>query len=203
VVGRASTSASVPQAEVVECQLSRPLSGDKRTSNGPRFLARLLQKSLNRVGDSSVYLTVCRDGWSAFAPPGVLQRLRAHSNVFGGVGDRGMTHQLAQPPRIHAAIGLYRASGMSEAVRMHRPGDLGVLSRCGNHLVDGEPRKGFSPFAGEDVGSFGLLLLLQSLQPNGFVAFEVMGAVDRAFEAPDGDGAFAEVDVIPAQRTII
>ena len=64
---------------------------------------------------------------SAFAPPCVLQRLRAHPDVFGGVGDRGVAHQLAQSPGIHAAIGLHRAGSMPEAVRMHRPGDPRVL----------------------------------------------------------------------------
>ena len=49
---------------------------------------------------------------SAFAPPCILQRLRAHPDVFRGVGDRGVTHQLGQSPGIHAAIGLYRAGGV-------------------------------------------------------------------------------------------
>ena len=68
-----------------------------------------------------------------------------------------------------------------------------------DHLVDGKPREGLAALAGEDVRSPGLLLALQSLEANGLVAFEVMGAVDRALEAPDGDGALAPVDVIPAQ----
>ena len=82
---------------------------------------------------------------------------------------------------------------------MHRPCDLGVLAGGCDHLVDGKPREGLPALAGEDVRSLGLLLALQSLQANGLVAFEVMGAVDRALEAPDGDGALAPVDVIPAQ----
>ena len=49
---------------------------------------------------------------SAFAPPCVLQRLRAHPDVFGGVGDRGVAHQLAQSPGVHAAIGLHRSRSM-------------------------------------------------------------------------------------------
>ena len=88
-----------------------------------------------------------------------------------------MTHQLRQSPGVHAAIGLYGAGSMPEAVRMHRPGDPGVLACGADHLVDGEPGEGLPAFAGEDVWSLGLLFALQSLQPSGLVPFEVMGAV--------------------------
>jgi two-component system, cell cycle response regulator CtrA len=47
---------------------------------------RALPASLARAGPVR--------GLLAFAPPGILQRLRAHPDVFGGVGDRGMAHQL-------------------------------------------------------------------------------------------------------------
>ena len=77
-----------------------------------------------------------------------------------------------------------------------------ILAFCpavADHLVDGKPRERLAALAGEDVRSLGLLLALQSLQANGLIAFQVMGAINRALEAPDGDGALAPVDVIPAQ----
>src|SRR5262249_21198717 len=98
----------------------------------------------------------------------------------------------------HTAIGLHRSGGVPEAARMHRPSDRGLSSRCRDHLVDGEAGEGLAAFAGEDVGPFGLLITLQSFEAIGLVALEVMGAVDRAFEAPDSDRALAPVNVVPA-----
>ena len=76
-----------------------------------------------------------------------------------------------------------------------------ILAFCPacDHFVDGKPRERLAALAGEDVRPHWLLFALQSLQADRLVAFEVMGAVDPALEASDGDGALAEVDVIPAQ----
>ena len=128
-----------------------------------------------------------------------LQRLRAHSDVFGGVGDRDVAHQLRQSPGIHAAIGLHRAGSVPQTVRMDRPGDLGLNSCRFNHLVDGKPREGFPALAGEDMRSLGLLLALQSLQAIGLIAFEIMGSINAALEASDGDGAFPPINIVPAK----
>ena len=81
---------------------------------------------------------------------------------------------------------------------MHRPGDLGLLSGSGDHLVDGEPREGFPRSLLKMCGRLGLLAL-KSLQAIGLVALEVVGAVDRALEATDRDGALPPVDVIPTE----
>ena len=66
-------------------------------------------------------------------------------------------------------------------------------------LLMANREKAWPAFAGEDVRPPGLLFALQSLEANGLIAFEVVGAVDRALEAADGDGALAPVDIIPPQ----
>ena len=68
-----------------------------------------------------------------------------------------------------------------------------------NHLVDGNPREGFPALAGEDMRSLGLLLALQSLQAIGLIAFEIMGSINAALEASDGDGAFPPINIVPAK----
>ena len=57
--------------------------------------------------------------------------------------------------------------------------------------------------AGEDVWSPGLLFALQSSEADGLIAFKVMGTVDRAVEAPDGDGAFAPVEPIDLSARVV
>src|SRR5258705_10695519 len=84
-------------------------------------------------------------------------------------------------------------------MRMHRPGDLGVLPRSADHLVDGRSGEGLATFRGEDVWSLGFLLALQSFEADGFVALQVVGAVDRTLEPPDGTCAFAPIDVVPTE----
>ena len=59
--------------------------------------------------------------------------------------------------------------------------------------------KGVAAFADENVPALGLLLALQPLQAIGFVALQVVDAIDAALQPPDLDGASAPVDVIPAK----
>src|ERR1700750_2806059 len=84
-------------------------------------------------------------------------------------------------------------------MRMHRPADFCVLPCGADHLVNGKPGEGLTALTGENMGPLGFLFTLQPLQPNGLIAFEVMGTVDRALEPPDGDGAFSPIDIVPTQ----
>ena len=68
-----------------------------------------------------------------------------------------------------------------------------------DHLADGGSGEGLASLAGKDMGSPWLLFALQPLQAIGLVAFEVMGAVDGALEAADGDGTLIEIDIIPSE----
>ena len=138
-------------------------------------------------------------GGSAVTSPSVFERLRAHGDIPRGVRHAGVAHELLQLPSSHPAIGLSCASGVAKTVRVHRKIDLGLLPGSLDHLVDGEAAEGIAALAGEDVAALRLLLTLQPLQAIGFVALQVVDAVDAALQSPDLDGASTPVDIIPAQ----
>jgi hypothetical protein len=73
-----------------------------------------------------------------------------------------------------------------------------------DHASNAHPAERLAALIDEDVGRLdpvGLLLPLQELETVHLVPLKVMDAIGAALEPADDDGAFRQVDVIPAQIT--
>lgn len=147
-----------------------PTSGESDTS------ARAPVAAFNAPAALSVRLR----GSLALTSPSVFERLRTHGDIFRRVCHAGMSHELLQPPSVHAAIGLNRPGRVPQTMRVNGEVDLRVATGRGDHLVYGEACEGVTAFAGEHVSTLGFLFPLKTLQSSKFIALQVMRAVNAA-----------------------
>ena len=134
--------------------------------------------------------------------PDVLERLRAHRRVAHRVGDRGMPQEVLEPPCVHSPGRQCVSGRMPQHVDMHRERQPGSLASPLDHASNAHAAEGLTALIDEDVGPLGPVFLLlppQELETVHLIPLKVMDAISAALEPANDDGAFRQIDVIPAQ----
>ena len=109
---------------------------------------------------------------------------------------------MLEPPCVHSP-GRQRVSGrMPQHVDVHGERHPSSLASPFNHACDAHPAERLAALIDEYVSPLdpvSLLLPLQELETVHLISLQVMDAIGAALEPAHDDGAFRQVDVIPAQ----